>query len=412
MSVTEPAWGRVAEDGTVFVRTSDGERAVGSYQAGSAADALAYYGRKYAALELEVDLFERRVALPDVSADEAGATLQRLREALVEPAAVGDLDALRARLDAVESAVGHKREEARAARDQARTHAREERERIVVEAESLAGSTQWKSTGERLRALLEEWKAAPHIDRPTEQTLWKRFGAARNSFDRRRRQHFAQLGAQRAEAKVTKQQLVARAEELSTSTDWGPTAGELRGLMDQWKAAGPLARSDEDALWKRFRAAQDVFYGARSAAFSERDAGLSVNLSAKEALATEAEALLPITDTGAAKAALRSIQERWEAAGMVPRGDRDRVEGRLRRVEEAVRRADETRWQRTNPEGRARAQSAVSQLEQSLSKLEADRAKAAARGDERAVADADEAIAARQSWLEGARTALTEFSPD
>jgi hypothetical protein len=409
--VTEPAWGRVAEDGTVYVRTADGERVVGSFQAGSAQDALAYYTRKYAALELEVDLFERRVQLPEVSADEASATLHRLREALVEPAAVGDLDALRARLDVVAGAVELRREQAKAAREESRTQARELRERIVAEAESLAASTQWKSTGERLRELLEEWKAAPHVDRPTEQALWKRFGAARNSFDRRRRQHFAQLGAQRGEAKVAKQKLVAQAEELSTSTDWGPTAAALRGLMDQWKAAGSLARSDEESLWRRFRAAQDTFYGARSAAYSERDAGLSANLAAKEALATEAEALLPITDTGAAKSALRGIQERWESAGQVPRADRDRVEGRLRKVEEAVRRADETRWQRTNPEGRARALSAVNQLEQAIAKLEADRAKAVARGDDRAVTAADEAIAARRSWLEGARTALAEFSP-
>jgi hypothetical protein len=267
----------------------------------------------------------------------------------------------------------------------------------VTEAEALAESTQWKSTGERLRELLDEWKAAPHVDRPTEQSLWKRFGAARNSFDRRRRQHFAQLGAQRSEAKAVKQQLVSQAEELSTSTDWAATASALRSLMDQWKAAGSLARTDEDALWRRFRAAQDVFFAARSATFSERDAGLSSNLAAKEALAAEAEAILPVTDTAAAKAALRAIQERWEGAGQVPRADRDRVEGRLRKVEETVRRADETRWQRTNPEGRARAESTVAQLEQAIAKLEADRAKALAHGDERAVAGADEAIAARQS---------------
>jgi hypothetical protein len=412
VTVTEPAWGRVAEDGTVFVRTSDGERAVGSFQAGSADDALAYYSRKYDALDLEVELFEQRARLPEVSADEATATLRRLREVLAEPAAVGDLDALRARLEAVAVVVDERRSQARAARDEARNAARVLRERIVTDAEALAGSTQWKSTGERLRELLEEWKAAPHVDRPTEQTLWKRFGAARNSFDRRRRQHFAQLGAQRGEAKAAKQNLIAQAEELSTSTDWGPAASQLRALMDQWKAAGALSRSEEDALWRRFRAAQDTFYDARSAAFTERDAGLEANLATKEALASEAEALLPVTDPAAAKAALRSIQERWEAAGHVPRQDRDRVEGRLRKVEESVRRADETRWRRTNPEGRARAESAVAQLVEAIDKLETQRAKALASGDERAVSDADESIAARRSWLEGAEAALAEFTGD
>jgi hypothetical protein len=412
VTVTESAWGRVAQDGTVFVRTSDGERAVGSFQAGSADEALAYYARKFDALELEVDLFERRARLPEVSADEAAATLRRLRALLVEPSAVGDLDGLRARLEAVSAVVDERRAQARAAREESRTHARELRERIVTDAEALAASTQWKSTGERLRELLEEWKAAPHVDRPTEQALWKRFGAARNSFDRRRRQHFAQLGAQRGEAKAAKQKLIAEAEELATATDWGPTATRLRTLMDQWKVAGALSRSEEDSLWRRFRTAQDAFYDARSAAFAERDAGLGANLAAKEALAAEAEALLPVTDTGSAKAALRSIQERWEAAGHVPRQDRDRVDGRLRKVEEAIRRADETRWRRTNPEGRARAESAVAQLVQAIDKLQTQRTKALARGDERAVTEADESIAARRAWLESAEAALAEFTGD
>jgi hypothetical protein len=405
-------WGRVDPDGTVFVREPDGERPVGSFQAGSPEDALAYYGRKYDALVLEVDLFERRLALPEVSADECAGTLRRLRTALASPAAVGDLGSLRSRLDGLAPRVDERREAARAARDRARDQARADRERIVAEAESLAGSTQWKSAGDRLRALLEEWKAAPHVDRATEQALWRRFGAARNAFDRRRRQHFAQLSAQRGESKVAKDKLVDEAEELSTSTDWGPTAGRMRELMDRWKSLGQLGRGDEEALWRRFRAAQDTFYAARSAHFAERDAGLTANLAVKESLLVEAEALVPVTDVAAAKTTLRSIQERWEAAGHVPRGDRDRVEGRMRRVEEAVRRADETRWRRTNPEGRARAQAAVEQLSGAISKLEAERDDARAKGDDRAVDEAEQALAARRSWLEGAEAALAEFTTD
>ena len=177
--------------------------------------------------------------LPEVSADEAAATLRRLREALVEPAAVGDLDGLRTRLDTVSGLVDERRAQAKAAREEQRAHAREQRERIVTDAETLADSTQWKSTGDRLRELLEEWKAAPHVDRTTEQALWKRFGAARNAFDRRRRQHFAQLGAQRSESKAVKQRLVAQAEELATSTDWGPTAA--RAARRSWTSGGPPA---------------------------------------------------------------------------------------------------------------------------------------------------------------------------
>lgn len=154
---------------------------------------------------------------------------------------------------------------------------------------------------------------------------------------------------------------MAEAERLSASTEWGPTAGAFRDLMTQWKAAGRASRPVDDALWARFRAAQDAFFAARDAANQATDTEYQANLVVKEALLAEAEALLPVRNLGAAKAALRSVQERWEAAGKVPRGDVQRVEGRLRAVEQAVREADDAQWRRTNPETRARAEGAAAQ---------------------------------------------------
>jgi len=403
-------WGRVDDDGTVYVRTSDGEIPVGSFQAGSHDEALAYFSRKFEAIAVEVELLERRVSLPEVAPEESLSTLKRLREALVTPASVGDFDGLRARLDRLGPIIDARRAKARAARDAARAQAKAQRERIVADAEALAASVQWKAAGERLRELLEEWKAAPHVDRATEQAMWKRFGAARNSFDRRRRQHFAQLSATQAVIKTAKQKMISEAEELSTSTEWGPTAARLRELMDEWKAAGRVGRAEEEALWQRFRAAQDAFYAARTAVFNQREAGLASNLATKEALLVEAEALLPVTDVAAAKTALRGIEERWEAAGQVPRADLDKVEGRLRRVTEAIRKSEDTRWKRTNPEGMARAQAAVDQLQSVIAKLEVDLAKARERGDAKAATAAQESIQARRTWLAGAEAALAEFS--
>jgi Domain of Unknown Function (DUF349) len=182
--------------------------------------------------------------------------------------------------------------------------------------------------------------------------------------------------------------------------------------MDEWKATGRAGKAEEDRLWHGFRAAHDRFYAARSATFGERDAVMSRALAEKESLATQAEALLPVTDLNAARSALRSVRERWESAGQVPRADRDRLEGRLRKVEESVRTAEESRWRRTNPEGRARAQAAVDQLNVTIAKLEQSLTAATARGDERAEQEATESLQARREWLERAEAALGEFSPE
>ena len=181
-------YGRVEPDGTVWVRTSSGEVRVGQYQAGDLDQALGYFARKFRTLEVEVEVLEQRLASgADVSIDDAQASVERLKAALVEPQVVGDIDGLLARVERLGPLLEARRQAVRAQKAALREAAKAERERIVSEAEALADSTSWKSSGDRLKALLEEWKAAPHVDRGVEQTMWKRFSAARNSFDRHRR---------------------------------------------------------------------------------------------------------------------------------------------------------------------------------------------------------------------------------
>jgi hypothetical protein len=410
-------FGRVAEDGTVFVRTSDGERAVGSYPGASPEEALAYFGRKFDEVVAQVELFERRLTSAEVSASEAQAGITTLREAAHDLNAVGDLAALDARIEALVPVVEQRRAEADAARARARDEARARRSALVEEAEALAAvpaeRTQWRADGQRMKDLFEQWRSeqrgATRLDRRSEDELWKRFSHARTAFDRKRRQHFAHLDQQQEEAKATKTALVKEAEALQSSTDWGATAATYKRLMDQWRAAGRANRKDDDELWNRFRSAQDAFFAARHAVQAEQDAEFTANLAVKEALLTEAEALLPITDLAAAKAALRGIQDRWEVAGKVPRADMDRVERRMRAVEQAVRDREDERWKHNNPEARARAQSAVDQLESGIADLEADVERARAAGNERRVADLEQALAARRQWLEQAQRALSDF---
>jgi hypothetical protein len=203
---------------------------------------------------------------------------------------------------------------------------------------------------------------------------------------------------------------VVEAEELSDSTDWGPTSGKYREMMRQWKAAGPAPKGIDDQLWKRFRGAQDKFFGARDAANAELDREYAANAEKKEALLAEAEALLPVTDVKSAKESFREIAERWDAAGKVPRDRIKELEGRIRKVEQAIRGVEDEEWQRSSPEARARAADTVAQLESSLEELEAKRDKAEAAGNDKKAREHAQAIEARQAWLTEARRALDEFS--
>ena len=412
------AFGRVDDEGTVYVRTADGERAVGSHPGATPAESLAHFARKYDEIVGQLNLFEQRLAVTDVPVSEVDSGLAKLRTATTDPDVVGDVDALVARVQALAPLAAARKAAADAARNRARDEARTRRTALVEEAEQIAGTDaermQWRASGQRMKDIFEQWradqKADVRLDRPSQEDLWKRFTHARTAFDRKRRQHFAALDETQGEARSVKEKLAVEAEALVTSTDWAPTATAFKKLMDRWREAGRAGRKDDDALWARFRTSQDTFFAARHAQSAEQDQEFAANLGVRLALIREAEGLLPVKDLVAAKTTLREIQGRYEAAGKVPRADVESTERRMRAVEQAVRDVEDTRWTSRNPEGEARARSAVEQLEATISDLSARRDKAAAAGDARRLADAEAAIAAREEWLEQARAALRDFS--
>ena len=404
------SWGRVDGEGTVFVRTSEGERVVGHWPGGDPSEVLALFTRKFEALVSEITLLEQRVISGALSPDEANGKLKQVRAAVAEAQVVGDLKALDAKLADLTALVEQQRDKRRAERAQKIEEAQARKERIAAEAERLATGSDWKAGADLMRALLDEWKELPRLEKAADDALWRRFSTARTTYTRRRKAHFAELNEKREGARAVKEKLVEEAEALATSTEWGPTATAYRELMRRWKDAGPAPKGIDDRLWKRFRAAQDAFFGARDAAAAATDAEFAENATRKEALLVEAEALLPVTDLNAAKAAFRDIAERWDAAGKVPRERMKELEGRLRKVEQAIRGVEEDAWRRSNPEARARAADTVSQLEASLADLETRRAKAVAAGDDKKAAEHTAAIEARHSWLAEARKALDEFS--
>ncbi|WP_091381369.1 DUF349 domain-containing protein [Geodermatophilus sp. DSM 45219] len=394
--VSDPAqWGRVDADGTVYVRTADGERAVGSWQAGEPAAGLAHYARRYDDLATEVGLLEARLRAHTGNPTEIKAKAQALAESIPTATAVGDLDGLAARARAMVGTADSAAAESRAEKAAQRAAQVARKEALAAEAEQIAAeSTSWKAAGDRLKAIVEEWKTIRGIDRKTDEALWSRFAAARDAFGRRRGAHFAALDAQRGEARAAKQELIAEAQRLSTSTDWGATSAAMRTLMDRWKAVPRTGRDGDDDLWKQFRAAQDVFFSARAESDKTRNAEQLANQQAKEQLLAEAEKLDPSGDLRGAQNLLRKLQERYDAIGHVPRGAMRQLEDRMQAVEQKIRGAADNSRPRVAPENPM-----VTSMRQAVTKAEEQLAKAEAAGNARRIEEARANLATRREWL-------------
>lgn len=400
----ETTWGRVDDDRTVYVREGDGERVVGSFPDGSPEEALAYFTRKYVDLEGQITLLEARIARGTADAS-AADSVTKLRELLVEPAAVGDLAVLRERVEKLGSKTAELSEKQQAEREAARQEALEKREAIVVEAERLAAqpetSVRWKDTSLAFEQLFTDWQTAqrggPQVPKAQADALWKRFRSARQTFDSARRSHFAQMDANNKEVKQRKERIIAAAEALAPKGIEGISS--YRALLDDWKAAGRASRKLDDQLWARFKAAGDLLYEAKAAEAAQTNEEYAANLTAKQTLLDEAEPILQQQDHATARKLLTEVQLRWDEVGRVPREALRDVEGRLRKVEDHVKRLEEEHWRKSNPETKARSEGLRGQLEASIAELEAQVDAARTAGDAQGQAEAEEKLAAQQSWL-------------
>ncbi|MBF4462460.1 MULTISPECIES: DUF349 domain-containing protein [unclassified Rathayibacter] len=404
MSDQQP-WGRVGDDGTVYVRVGDGEREVGQYPDATPEEALAYYERKYTELAGQVSLLEQRAQRGAPAGDVARA-VHSLSASIAEAHAVGDLEALQSRISALGGSVEDLTEQQAAESKAALAEALAYREAIVAEAEALASvdpaKTQWKQASAAIDELFARWQnhqqQGPRLPKNEANELWRRFRSARTTIEQNRKAFFADLDSAHREAKQAKQSLIDQAEALvAKGADAIP---DYRALLDRWRVAGRAGKRFDDALWARFKAAGDAIYGAKAEIVAQESVEYTENLDTKLALLEEAEPLLEETDREKAKRVLLSIQERWDAIGRVPREQVRTVEDRLRKVEAHVRKLDEEHWNRSNPERKARSEGLASQLTAAIQKLQDELDEATARGDAAAIAQAQEALDARKVWLD------------
>lgn len=404
MTTTPNAFGRVDAENNVFVIEGGVERKVGQYPNVEPAEALAYFARKFADLEAQVRILEQRVA-NKLDSHNLKKTLTKLAADLAEPAAVGDIAALRTRVSALEPKIeAVEADRAEASKEQV-AEALAKREAVAAAAEAIASQDaakiNWKNSSAQMAELFAQWqqiqKDGPKVAKSAADAIWKRFSTARARFEAGKRQYFAGLDASNKATRAKKTAIVEAAEALVAKG--ADAVVEYRKLLDDWKASGRAAGKGDDAMWARFKAAGDAIYSAKGEQMAAENVEYSANLAAKLEILKDAASIDPAKGLAAAKTALREIQSRWEKAGKVPREKIRETEDKLRAIENKVRDAEQDEWRKSDPAVQARNNSVLDQLNSSIVKLEEDLASATAKKDAKAIKAATEALEARRAWL-------------
>lgn len=403
-------FGRVDAENNVFVLELGSERRVGQYPNVTPEEALAFYERKFADLEAQVRILEQRVK-NKIDAANLAKQAAKLSVDLTEPNAVGDLNNLRNRVTALAPAITELGAAKAEANKEAVAEALAARNALAAAAEEIANQdaakTQWKQSGEKMAKLFEQWqeaqKTGAKVPKSQADPIWKRFSLARTRFETAKRQYFATLDSTNKAVRAKKNEIVESAEKLAAAGS--DSVIEYRKLLDAWKASGRTPGKSDDALWARFKAAGDIIHSARQATAAVENVEHSANLEKKLDLIKQYSSIDPAKGLDEAKKQLGELQKKWEKIGRIPKEKLREVEDKLRAIENKVRTAEQDHWRKSDPASIDRSNSVISQLEESIVKLEAELSAATASKNDKKIKEATEALSARKAWLETVRAA-------
>jgi hypothetical protein len=140
--------------------------------------------------------------------------------------------------------------------DASRDENLKKQEALLAKVEAVADSTMWKETAELIKEYQADWKEIGPGPKDKSDEVWKRFRAACDRFFERRKEHFAEEDARRAENLKKKLLLCEKAEALGETDE----IDTIKALQAEWKTVGPAPKDQSDEVWNRFRAACDKVF--------------------------------------------------------------------------------------------------------------------------------------------------------
>ncbi len=127
----------------------------------------------------------------------------------------------------------------------------EKKQKLVAQAKSLATSTDWKKTGDRLISLQKEWKKVGMVPRKQSDTLWKEFLDACNQFfEARNKQNAGTRNEEHANLEK-KREIIAELKALLEDTG-DDLQKKVQELSAKYNAIGHVPYKEKDKLYEEY----------------------------------------------------------------------------------------------------------------------------------------------------------------
>ena len=199
----------------------------------------------------------------------------------------------------------------------------EQAEEITSQASDNVKS--YNEISDKLADLLSMWKTLGPAPAKLNDEIWARFKGSLDKFFTQKKEYFQQIKDTQMQNYNQKLNLVIQAEGLADRTDWKQATADILSLQSEWKKIGATPRKYSDQIWKRFRAACDKFFAAKSEYFNNIQDKENENLQKKEDLIQKILNHEFSDDRAANIDVLKAYQNEWIEIGFVPKKDKDRI---------------------------------------------------------------------------------------
>ncbi len=195
----------------------------------------------------------------------------------------------------------------------------------IAQAETPKHGKEWGDVSTKVLELQKIWKTIGMVPKEVNSEIYERFRAACNKFFEAKKEFFDVINADLNENYQKKLDLCVSAESMQDNTEWKKTTEMFFDLQKKWKDIGAIPRKSSDQIWKRFRAACDHFFNAKSNFYKNIDQEHKNNLVKKEELIKEINNFEASKDQKENISKIKGFQTRWTEIGYVANSQKDRL---------------------------------------------------------------------------------------
>ena len=195
---------------------------------------------------------------------------------------------------------------------------------LCESAERLDEETDVISAFHQLQNLHQQWRETGPVSRKDREEIWNRFKSASTTINKKYQSHFEELREKEDENLELKTAICEKLEaidytKIKTIKDWNRYVKEVLEFQTQWRKIGYVPRKWNTKIYKRYRAACDLFFKNKNDFYKSLRGEMEENLKKKIELCERAEAMKDSTDWKKTTQDMIDIQKEWKTIGIVPR---------------------------------------------------------------------------------------------